>query len=297
MICVFILTLILTWKMIPFSHVILILIYPPPWMQSNLSSCCINVFPVFPILDERSSNFYTATYIFSSRNLWMICISVYLYPGLWWYISMQLYCISTPHFSILFTQVRWIFQHSYSHQLYSLWGWIASEPHSYVKVSGVLCGVFPQGQGLIPHAMVTPLVFTLILMALKPSSPGQTDCLMEDSAGSEKDKGSLSLWSCGHSQGPDSIWRCHVTSIGNPGLHKIEIGLGTKFQDKFSAWFSCNFMLSGKAQNVHFILRVIYICVYIYRPKKKRITIAWIRKLSFDDLHEQWLLPEMSIEC
>ena len=39
------------------------------------------------------------------------------------------------------------------------------------------------------------------------------------------------------------------------GLHKIEIGLGTKFQDKFSAWFSRNFMLSGKAQNVPFILR------------------------------------------
>ena len=26
-----------------------------------------------------------------------------------------------------------------------------------------------------------------------------------------------------------------------PGLHKIEIGLGTKFQYQFSAWFSCNF--------------------------------------------------------
>ena len=39
------------------------------------------------------------------------------------------------------------------------------------------------------------------------------------------------------------------------GLHKIEIGLGTKFRDKFSAWFSRNFILSGKAQNVHFILR------------------------------------------
>ena len=43
------------------------------------------------------------------------------------------------------------------------------------------------------------------------------------------------------------------------GLHKIEIGLGTKFLDKFSAWFSRNFMLSGKAQNVHFILSNIYI--------------------------------------
>ena len=42
------------------------------------------------------------------------------------------------------------------------------------------------------------------------------------------------------------------------GLHKIEIGLGTKFQDKFSAWFSRNVMLSGKAQNVHFILSNIY---------------------------------------
>ena len=42
------------------------------------------------------------------------------------------------------------------------------------------------------------------------------------------------------------------------GLHKIEIGLGTKFQDKFSAWFSRNFMLSGKAQNVHFILSNIH---------------------------------------
>ena len=49
-----------------------------------------------------------------------------------------------------------------------------------------------------------------------------------------------------------SIWWRH------PGLHKIEIGLGTKFQDKFSAWFSGNFMLSGKAQNVHFILSNIY---------------------------------------
>ena len=48
------------------------------------------------------------------------------------------------------------------------------------------------------------------------------------------------------------------------GLHKIEIGLGTKFQDKFSAWFSRNSMLSGKAQNVHFILSN-----YIYRPKNK----------------------------
>ena len=38
------------------------------------------------------------------------------------------------------------------------------------------------------------------------------------------------------------------------GLHKIETGLGTKFQDKFSAWFSRNFMLSGKSENVHFIL-------------------------------------------
>ena len=37
-----------------------------------------------------------------------------------------------------------------------------------------------------------------------------------------------------------------------PGLHKIEIGLGTKFQDKFSAWFLRNFMLSGKSQNVYF---------------------------------------------
>ena len=48
------------------------------------------------------------------------------------------------------------------------------------------------------------------------------------------------------------------------GLHKIEIGLGTKFQDKFSAWFSRNFMLSGKAQNVHFVLS------NIYRPKNKK---------------------------
>ena len=48
------------------------------------------------------------------------------------------------------------------------------------------------------------------------------------------------------------------------GLHKIEIGLGTKFQDKFSAWFSRNFMLSGKSQNVHFVLSN-----YIYRPKNK----------------------------
>ena len=31
------------------------------------------------------------------------------------------------------------------------------------------------------------------------------------------------------------------------GLHKIEIGLGTKFQDNILAWFSRNFMLSGKA--------------------------------------------------
>ena len=50
----------------------------------------------------------------------------------------------------------------------------------------------------------------------------------------------------------ESIERnCHWCK---PGLHKIETGLGTKFQDKFSAWFSRNFMLSGKSENVHFIL-------------------------------------------
>ena len=52
-------------------------------------------------------------------------------------------------------------------------------------------------------------------------------------------------------------WACtqndHVAKeVFVAGLHKIEIGLGTKFQDKFSAWFSRNFMLSGKGQNVHF---------------------------------------------
>ena len=45
-----------------------------------------------------------------------------------------------------------------------------------------------------------------------------------------------------------------IKNMYQPGLHKIEIGLGTKFQDKFSAWFSRNFMLSGMSQNVHFIL-------------------------------------------
>ena len=90
-------------------------------------------------------------------------------------------------------------------------------------------------------------------------------------------------------------WRYHSLPLSQwhrvSGLHKIEIGLETKFQDKFSAWFSRNFMLSGKAQNFHFILS------NIYRPKYKKITITWIRKLSFDDLYEQWLLSEISIEC
>ena len=49
----------------------------------------------------------------------------------------------------------------------------------------------------------------------------------------------------------DIVENNQSSNIGmNPflsGLHKIEIGLGTKFQYQFAAWFLCNFMLSGKA--------------------------------------------------
>ena len=55
------------------------------------------------------------------------------------------------------------------------------------------------------------------------------------------------------------------------GLHKIEIGLGTKFQDKFSAWFSRNFMLLGKALNVHFILSNIYIGLKIKKMNNNKM--------------------------
>ena len=49
-----------------------------------------------------------------------------------------------------------------------------------------------------------------------------------------------------------------LKAVGMAGLHKIETGLGTKFQDKFSAWFSRNFMLSGKSENVHSFWVIIY---------------------------------------
>ena len=40
--------------------------------------------------------------------------------------------------------------------------------------------------------------------------------------------------------------------ITHPGLHKVEIGLGTKFQYQFSAWFSRTFHTVSYTQNVNF---------------------------------------------
>ena len=85
------------------------------------------------------------------------------------------------------------------------------------------------------------------------------------------------------------------------GLHKIEIGLGTKFQHKFSAWFSHNFMLSGKAQNVHFIMSNIYIGLRIKKMNNnymnKKIIFwwsLWTMALIWD---KYWKLVSAVINC
>ena len=82
--------------------------------------------------------------------------------------------------------------------------------------------------------------------------------------------------------------RC-VGGYNYQGCTKLKSAWGLNFNINFQPDFHAFLMLSGKAQNVHFILSN----TYNIGLKWELIfftTLKWIRKLSFDDHYEQWVL-------
>ena len=76
---------------------------------------------------------------------------------------------------------------------------------------------------------------------------------------------------------------------GGQGCTKLKSAWGLNFNINFRPDFHAIFMLSGKAQNVHFILSNSYIglkmrTVFFFNHTEMN------KKLSFDDYYEQWLL-------
>ena len=83
----------------------------------------------------------------------------------------------------------------------------------------------------------------------------------------------------------------HITSLSfqYQGCTKLKSAWGLNFNINFRPDIHTILMLSGKAQNVHFILSNTYIGLKM-RTDFYFTTLKWIRKLSFDDHYEQWLL-------
>ena len=71
------------------------------------------------------------------------------------------------------------------------------------------------------------------------------------------------------------------------GCTKLKSAWELNFNINFGPDFHAILMLSGKAQNNHFILSNTYIHVVLKMRTDFFTTLKWIRKLSFDDYYEQ----------